>query len=48
MAGLALGKKIALATMGTFFGGGTGKTLVQLLLLLNFGRRRLIFPIFED
>ena len=25
MAGLALGKKVALATMGTFLGGGTGK-----------------------
>ena len=27
MAGLAIGKKIALATMGTMFGGGTGKLL---------------------
>ena len=29
MAGLALGKKVALATMGSFLGGGTGKSLHQ-------------------
>ena len=27
MAGLAMGKKVALATMGSFLGGGTGKSL---------------------
>ena len=36
MAGLALGKKVALATMGTFVGGGTGKSIyVQIKRLIR-------------